>query len=216
MRGAWAGWIAGALVVLAVGCGENSPPAADGSVAATPAPPVRDRYASYLADFAWNDGVTVDSAPLRAKFGWPAMPFSEVRAWYYTLEDPHAEPGIPFYVEGKGHHPLAEPAAGIALDQRQTELLLEAIASGRPEFEGAFCYEPHHAFVFFGENREPVAVHEVCFSCWRHRTVLASSPGGMNFVALAKLAGELGLRTENSEGWSAEVAHLEEMFPESK
>ncbi len=57
---------------------------------------------------------------------------------------------------------------GIGLSYKQADLALEAFAEPTmPEATGAWCFEPHHAVVFYNVKDQPIAAMSVCFECDR-------------------------------------------------
>jgi len=79
------------------------------------------------------------------------------------------------------------------------------------------CYEPHHIFVFFDYDGDPVAAIEVCFSCNRVKMTPEIRVGGRAFgsfetadlAGLAKIATEAGLTLKPFASHDAYVQRLD-------
>jgi hypothetical protein len=80
------------------------------------------------------------------------------------------------------------------------------------------CYEPHHLFVFYDYDGDPVAAIEVCFSCNRVKMTPEVRVRGGTFgpfetadlVGLAKIATEAGLDLKPFASLDAYVNRLDE------
>jgi hypothetical protein len=119
---------------------------------------------------------------------WPGKPFAYVKAYCY---DYTAGP-TSFMHEGKMHPAVMDPE-GVRLSADQVKRLLRAATISQPKATRTPCYAPHHAFVFYTEKGETVAVFEMCFGCNSQQFY---PPGGPEYVdrqALWDLTGELGL-----------------------
>lgn len=95
---------------------------------------------------------------------WPGVPFHSVRAYMYNI---HGD----LY----GNHSIIKEGAldktvwdtGIALNRTQESRLLDLFNQDIALLQQglAKCYIPHHGFVFYDENKKPVAWASVCFMC---------------------------------------------------
>lgn len=52
----------------------------------------------------------------------------------------------------------------VVLEEGDVDLLLNAVFNSKLRFGLTACYNPHHVFVFFKDDR-PIAAIEICFSC---------------------------------------------------
>jgi len=129
------------------------------------------------------------SPPVGQRVDWPGTPFSEVRAFCY---DHTAEPASSFFVDGRMHRGVADPA-GVALSPSQVERLLTTLTTSHDRQERTPCYRPHHAFVFYSAAGQPVALFEMCFGCNRFVATPPGLPEYIGYDALYQLASELGL-----------------------
>jgi hypothetical protein len=85
------------------------------------------------------------------------------------------------------------------LKHEVAEQVIRGATQGAKEHPVKECYEPHHVFVFYSYEGQPVAAIEVCFSCNRVRMspeVLERATGSFetaDLAALAKIASATGL-----------------------
>ena len=133
--------------------------------------------------------------PLRyhGTYTWPPTPYTKVVGYQFKI------PKLPddllidgaLDVERLKRH-MTKSAE---LDNEQVSQLLGAVLEPQNAVGPAFCFSPHHIFVFYGVDQAPVAAIEICFGCmnlraWPHA---ASSSGGYDFETPANLAVDLGL-----------------------
>jgi hypothetical protein len=83
---------------------------------------------------------------------------------------------------------------GAALSDEQIIRLKKALISAEPRAAGAFCYMPHHGFVFYSASGRPLGHIELCFQCHN----VDSSPKGLpekewNWEEIRKILEELKL-----------------------
>lgn len=85
------------------------------------------------------------------------------------------------------------------LNKLETSELLGGCFDAPQVMEVAFCYDPHHIFVFFSSG-SPVATIEVCFSCGEVRAWPKNARVNHNdFERLRSLASSKGLGTNNPD-----------------
>ena len=109
-------------------------------------------------------------SPLLA--GWLPGEIHEVRAYVYDYSQ--EEDNVSLLREGKLHSGIINDG-GAKLTDAQVERLKAALRSRKERVPGAFCYMPHHGFVFFGREGKPMGHIELCFQCGN----VASSPPGL-------------------------------------
>lgn len=121
---------------------------------------------------------------------WPGVPFTEVRAYAWSLELNEEEVILP----GMKVRPGALKNSGALLSADQTARLLAAQKRKVMDRPKAACYVPHDAFVFYNAEHQPVAFMEICFDCLGDRSGPAlQADGDPDFIALAKIFSELKL-----------------------
>jgi hypothetical protein len=85
------------------------------------------------------------------------------------------------------------------LNEQETSELLAGCFDAPQVMEGAFCYDPHHIFVFFSSGT-PVATIEICFGCGEVRAWPNNARVNHNdFERLRLLASSKGLGTNNPD-----------------
>jgi hypothetical protein len=108
------------------------------------------------------------------------------------------------------------------LKHQAAEGVLRGATAGTRRHPLMECYNPHHLFVFYGDEGHPVAAIEVCFSCNRVKMtpeIRAAGPyGGGTFgtfetadlAGLAKIASEAGLDLKPFASLDAYVQSLDQ------
>lgn len=112
------------------------------------------------------------SAAFSADANWLPREIHEVRAYVYdyTQEDEN----LSLLKNGKLHKGIINDG-GSKLSEDQVARLKDAIRSSKERIPGAFCYMPHHGFVFFDKDGKAMGHIELCFQCGN----VASSPKGL-------------------------------------
>jgi hypothetical protein len=114
---------------------------------------------------------------------WPAVPFTEVRAYAWPadknssaviLDDMKLMAGV-------------INKEGALLTENQTKQLIAAVTGKHPEYPVARCHTPHNAFVFYDAAKRPVAYVEICFDCFNHRISPAGSSKHIDLTAQASI-----------------------------
>jgi hypothetical protein len=91
---------------------------------------------------------------------WPGVAYTEVRGYAYNPKI-----GESIWHDGKLSSSVINKS-GTLLTDGQAERLVRAITKKpRRAFDLANCFDPHHAFVFYGAHQKAVAWVEVCFHC---------------------------------------------------
>lgn len=139
--------------------------------------------ASYQAVFA-----PPSPAP-GTRVNWPVVNYKEVRAFCY---DYTADKSPSFFINGVMHKGVMDPK-GVKLTPTQTQQLLTALTISQGKQDRTPCYKPHHAFVFYDADDNVAAVFEMCFGCNKFVATPGVLPEYINYDALWKLTGELGL-----------------------
>ena len=121
--------------------------------------------------------------------GWLPREIGEVRAFVYDYTQNKRSVSL---LKGGKLHPGVINDGGAKLSEAQVERLKGAIRSSEERVPGAFCYLPHHGFVFYDKEGKPMGHIELCFQCGN----VASSPKGLperqwDWDELRKLLGEL-------------------------
>ena len=126
---------------------------------------------------------------LSANADWLPREIHEVRAYVYDYTK--EERNLSLLKQGKLHKGIINDG-GAKLTDEQIERLKGALRSSEERMPGAFCYMPHHGFVFFDADGKAMGHIERCFQCGN----VASSPKGLpdhewNWEEISKLLGEL-------------------------
>lgn len=126
---------------------------------------------------------------LSAKAQWLPSEIHEVRAFVYDYTQEDGNDAL--LKAGKLHKGIINDG-GAKLSQEQIERLKEALRSSKERVPGAFCYMPHHGFVFYDKEGKAMGHIELCFQCGN----VASSPAGLperqwNWQEIRKLLEEL-------------------------
>ena len=126
-----------------------------------------------------------------ANAGWLPRPIHEVRAYVYDYTQEKDNDAL---LRNRKLHKGIINDGGAKLSDDQIKRLKDAIRSSEERVPGAFCYMPHHGFVFFDKNGTPMGHIELCFQCGN----VSSSPKGLpekewNWKELRKLLKELDI-----------------------
>jgi hypothetical protein len=124
-----------------------------------------------------------------ANANWLPREIHEVRSYVYDYTK--EERNLSLLKNGKLHKGIINDG-GAKLSDEQVERLKEALRSSEEREPGAFCYMPHHGFVFFDADGKAMGHIELCFQCGN----VASSPKGLpdsewNWKEISKILGEL-------------------------
>jgi hypothetical protein len=109
---------------------------------------------------------------ISAQAGWLPREIHEVRAYVYDYTQ---EKGNDALLKGGKIHSGVINTGGTKLSDKQIKRLKNALRSQKERIPGAFCYLPHHGFVFYDKNGKAMGHIELCFQC---RNV-SSSPKGL-------------------------------------
>lgn len=128
---------------------------------------------------------------LPASAGWPPREIHEVRAFVYDYTQ---EKGNSTLLKSGKLHKGVINVGGSKLTDSQIERLKGAIRSSKKRVPGAFCYLPHHGFVFYDKEGRAMGHIELCFQCGN----VDSSPTGLperewDWKEMRKLLEELKL-----------------------
>ena len=107
-----------------------------------------------------------------ASGGWLPREIAEVRAFVYDYTQ---EEGNSDLLKGGRLHSGVINKGGAALDKKQVKRLKDALRSTKPREPGAFCYFPHHGFVFYDADGKAMGHIELCFQCGN----VKNSPAGL-------------------------------------
>ena len=132
-----------------------------------------------------------------AKADWLPREIHEVRAYVYDYTREKENDSL--LKQGKLHKGIINDG-GAKLSEDQVERLKEALRSEEDREPGAFCYMPHHGFVFFDRDGKAMGHIELCFQCGN----VASSPKGLperewNWKEISKLLEELKIPILNDD-----------------
>lgn len=109
---------------------------------------------------------------MTAGAGWLPGPIHEVRAYIYDCARDRTN--LALLKDGKLHPGVINPP-GAKLTDEQVERLKNALRSSKERIPGAFCYVPHHGFVFYDKDSKAMGHIELCFQCAN----VSSSPTGL-------------------------------------
>ncbi|MDF1738345.1 MAG: hypothetical protein P1U86_04230 [Verrucomicrobiales bacterium] len=104
--------------------------------------------------------------------GWLPREVHEVRAYVYDYAQEKGNKSL--LRQGRLHQGVINQG-GAKLSDDQIERLKDALRSSQERKSGAFCYMPHHGFVFFDKDGKAMGHIELCFQCGN----VASSPEGL-------------------------------------
>lgn len=143
-------------------------------------------------------GLFIFATPaLSAQANWLPREIHEIRAYVYDYTQ--EVQNLSLLRQGKLHRGIIN-LGGAKLSEDQMERLKEAIRSKEMRIPGAFCYLPHHGFVFFDKEGKAMGHIELCFQCGN----VASSPKGLperewNWQEIRKLLEELKIPILNED-----------------
>ncbi|MDB6037932.1 MAG: hypothetical protein JWM99_1773 [Verrucomicrobiales bacterium] len=131
---------------------------------------------------------------------WGFIKFTEVRAFRTNWKDKYSMNSI---LTRHGHlNRTRIPRKGVSLDDNQISLLRSAIVDLCPPHQISFCFDPHHAFVFY-RDQKIVGYIDICFQCQKHH----GEPNGfgqwLDWKALSTLVEDLGMPIQNPK-WNDE------------
>jgi len=148
--------------------------------------------------------LAAEPLPKSEESRWVPPSFQKVVGFRFRLPSDGSEGPVPsgFSLLKNGAVDVAQleklKQKSVELTAAQTSKLLTA-TNGKEIIYPAACYDPHHLFLFYSGERTVVAAVEVCFNC----TGIYATPGiskaqwyRHDFIALARLADELGLWQE--------------------
>jgi hypothetical protein len=129
------------------------------------------------------------TSAVSANAEWLPRKIHEVRAYYYDCSQ--EEGNLSLLKNGKLHKGIINNE-GAKLTDEQIERLKKALESSEKRMPGAFCYMPHHGFVFFDADGKAMGHIELCFTCGN----VDSSPKGLpdnewNWKEMRKILEEL-------------------------
>ncbi len=120
---------------------------------------------------------------------WPNVSYTEVRGYSYN---PKGEMSRHILTNDKLDDTVLN-GEGTLLSQSQVERLVTAVSDyDTSMIESGSCFNPRHAFIFYGADSKPVAWVEVCFECTSF-TCDPSPSGPCDIPALAAICYELKL-----------------------
>jgi hypothetical protein len=129
--------------------------------------------------------ITVLAAP-----HWPSASYVEVRAYAYNSE---GDPNRPILKNGRLDSSVVN-RRGVILTQQQVSRLVAAVTGKSPLPESiTACFDPRHAFVFYGAAKKPVAWVELCFECHNADAEPRQKRQVYDVASLERLARELKL-----------------------
>lgn len=142
---------------------------------------------------------------------WPNSPYDKVVG--YQFANPSHGSLAAFITSKTGAAALEKLKTKEApLNAKQVEQLLRATFEAKEFQAGGFCYDPHHIFIFYF-NDKPVGAIEVCFHCLNTRCWPNNASSGHNdFTSLRSLSSSLGLGTDKP---NAAVQNVEMPKPTS-
>ncbi len=138
-------------------------------------------------------GVATQTQPSSTSVGpvsWPHKDFTNVKAFTYDCDADESRDFI--LPDGRFSKGILAPG-GVSLSQEQTKRLMAAITIPQPKSQRTPCYVPHHAFVFYNAEGQPIAHLEICFTCNKFRAFPGGLPEYVDMKALYALVGELGI-----------------------
>ena len=109
---------------------------------------------------------------LLAHAKWLPREIHEVRAYVYDYTQ---EKGNEALLKAERLHRGIINKGGAKLSDEQVERLKNALRSSKERVPGAFCYLPHHGFVFYDKKGSAMGHIELCFQCGN----VDSSPKGL-------------------------------------
>lgn len=98
----------------------------------------------------------------------------------------------PLLKDGKLHSGVV-PKFTKRLTAEQYEVLTKAVTGEHPKNGASLCHWPHHGFVFYDANDEPVSQLDICFLCGTKTFNPAGLSFNWNFESLQTLIEEMKL-----------------------
>ena len=91
-------------------------------------------------------------------------------------------------------HPGILSAKTVTLEKSDIEKLLGFVTGKNQPEPGAFCYQPHHGFIFYNEREEVAGYLEICLSCGNYQSYPEKGLSQYwNLVGIKKLVKSKGL-----------------------
>ena len=150
-----------------------------------------------LLSFAVLTACGFSQTPDASKVEWPMEGVSEIRAYRTNWAD---EFGHELILTKKGElNANRIPQKGIVLNAKQMAKLNQVITGKRPDQPSAGCFNPHHAFVFFGADGNIIGRIDICFKCMNYNSSHRGFSSSLDFKGLAELLGELKIPIANPE-----------------
>ena len=112
---------------------------------------------------------------LPANAGWLPREIQDIRAYVYDYTQ---EKGNSMLLKDARLHKGVINVGGTKLSDNQVKRLKNAMRSSKERVPGAFCYHPHHGFVFYDKKGRAMGHIELCFQCGN----VDSSPKGLSKV----------------------------------
>ncbi|MGJ8726755.1 MAG: hypothetical protein ACSHYB_19580 [Roseibacillus sp.] len=128
---------------------------------------------------------------------WHFDGFVEVRAFQTNWDDEHGYGLI--LEEGGVLNETRIPKAGILLTSEQVEKLKRAVTVEQPPHPIAMCFNPHHAFLFYGETGDIVGQIDICFMCSNYSGLPDGYAEYWSLDRLKALFKELGMPIRNPD-----------------
>jgi hypothetical protein len=126
---------------------------------------------------------------------WGFLKFAEVKAYRTNWRDEYSRDLI---VNDRGRlNPARYPKEGIPLGASQVNQLRKAVTGSHKPHNRAYCFNPHHAFVFYDASGKIVGNIDICFSCLNYHAVPKGFAEDWDLRALKKLFEELGIPIKN-------------------
>lgn len=111
------------------------------------------------------------SSPLSGE--WLPHKIHEVRAFAYDYTQ--GDKGANLVVAKNTLHLGVINPGGALLSKDQSKRLQSALVTKQKRKKGAFCYDPHHGFVFYDRKGNMMGYIELCFQCGN----VKSAPKGL-------------------------------------
>jgi len=133
---------------------------------------------------------------------WPAVEFTHVVAFCYDFSKDARGASIVF--PDKSLHRGIIKSTTTRLNPKQTTALREILSTDwKGELGDVDCYDPHHAFVFYDAQWQPVAWIDICFLCEGFVFHPKGVQEKIDLDALQKLVIEIGLpHYEDSQAYT--------------
>ena len=129
---------------------------------------------------------------------WHFSKFSEVRAYRINWDDEYAFDPI-INKDGKLNE-TRMPKEGVLLTKEQVALLESAVTGIHAEHLRAYCFYPHHAFVFYDDLGKVVGHINICFLCSNYSGEPKHFADYWNVDSLGELISGMGIPLKN-QSW---------------